>query len=594
MRQILTWFGVFCMISTQIYGQEAGKTDSLLNQLSRAHTDSGKFELLKRIAFSHPDPVQSLVFANEALELSQKLGDPVTIARALEEVSLSHRLLGNKIESFQAAFDALRIYDSLDMHMHQATQYVQIGGNYAIEGDFQLAITYLIKGRKMYLQLGSAYELALTDINIGETFRLMGSLDSALLYTTQALRYGQDQNYAQIKGYALGNLGMIYSQSGQFDDAKENLIASLEIMYKLEDPYSTSIYQSELATVYGQQGDSQRSLMLLQKAYQLAMDNGLKEQVRDIGKQLAAFYESNKIFDQALYYTRIFEAYEDSLINRENIKGIEQLKAQYEYEKRDKEIAEKQAEIERGQYVTKVTFIIAGLMAVIVVISLLAFIRKRKDHKLLTRQKNEIADREAQKQWLLGELQHRTKNNLQMISSLLSLQSRQLVGHPSYDAIQEGKSRVDALAIIHQRLYHEGSQLKINIRDYIIELVESLAYSFDIKVDIQFEISSFELDVDKAIPLALVVNELVTNSLKHAYGGVNEPQLVVRFGLVNQALQLEVADNGPGIVDSISNNQSFGLRLVRSLVAQIKATLHKRDTLVGCHWEVKLSNYALD
>lgn len=570
--------------------QNAQKSDSLLSVLAGVTDDSTKFEVFKLIAFNHPSPVQSLRYANEALVLSREMDHPINTARALEEVSLSHRTLGNKVQSLEAAFSALRIYDSLRMDKHRATQYIQIGSNYTLEKDFKRAITYLLKGRQIHSSLGRDYQVAVADVNIGETYRLMGNLDSGLWHTNRALAYGSAQGDSQLIGYATGNLGIMYAEDKKYPEARDNLLLSLDIMQELGDYYSLAVYLSELAEVYEQLGNDQKCLKLLNKAYRMASQNDLKEPIKDISFQLADFFEKRQFFEDALHYSKISEAYEDSLVNLENVKSIEQLKAQYEYEKKDQEIARKQAEVENGIYVRNISLVITGLLIVIVLISFLAVVRKSKDNKLLALQKEQIAERESQKQWLLGELQHRTKNNLQMISSLLSLQSRQLVGHPSYDMIKTGQSRVDALAIIHQRLYHEGSQLKINLKEYLTELVESLVYSFDSGVALRFQIEAVDLAVDKAIPLALVVNELVTNALKHAYNLVEKPQLWVRFGqLADGSVSLEIADNGCGIKDPPSyEGNSFGLRLVHTLVAQLKATMVQKTAEKGCLWEINL------
>ena len=585
------WLMLMMILSNSlVFAQNFQEADSLKKCLKNlgGRQDSLQFEILKSLAFCEPNPVESLVYANQALFLARQMNDVVRVARALEEVGLSQRVLGNKIESLEASLQALSIYDSLNMEDQMATMYVQLGSHYALELNYTQAISLLAKGKAIYKRLGIEYEVASVNINIGETYRLMNQKDSAIYYFHQALAFDQPNNNEVIQGYAIGNIGMTYAQFQEYDTAQKLLVRAIALLTDLGDPYSVSIFKSELGMIYLRQDQMKKAWMLLDEAYHLALNNGLKEQIRDSGLKLATYYTQTGDYREALQYTLIHHTYKDSLINLENVTKLEQLKANYEYQKRDREIAAKQTEIEQSVYQRNIILIISGLLFIILVISLLAFIRTKRDHQKLAIQKSEIAERESQKQWLLKELQHRTKNNLQMISSLLNLQSIGLVGHPSYEAIKEGQARVDAMAIIHQRLYQDGSQLRINVRDYLEELVSNLVYSFNPKVTVESKIEISDMDVDKAIPLALIVNEMVTNSLKYAFSDHSNPRILIALFRNKHELVLEVADNGPGIFDQKEiNGHSFGLKLITTLSAQLKGEINHQKKSTGCHWKVK-------
>ena len=575
--------------SVSVRAQNMSETDSLLGVLKTltAAEDSVCFEILKKLAFNHPDPIKSLAYAQDALLLARDLKDSVRVARALEELCLSHRTLGNKIQSFKAAFRALTLYDSLGMKKHQATLYVQLGSNYTLEKEYSQAIDFLHEGRKIFVTLKNAYQTTITDINIGETYRLMGRLDSAAWYFENALRTNETLHDVQIRGYAMGNLGMVYARQGHYPEAQQALNEAITILNDLGDVYSASVYIGELGMVFQRQGNTRRGLELLHQSLALAEKNKLKEQIKDVSHLLYTVYAEQKDFEKALHFHQLSKHYEDSLVNLENVKAVEQLKARYEGEKKDKEIVLQQAAIKKNLYERNTLLIVAGFLLIIIVLSVVAYQRKQRDNKLLAYQKDELAEREKQKNWLLGELQHRTKNNLQMISSLLSLQSRQLVGHPSYDALREGQSRVDALAAIHQRLYQEGSQLKITLRDYLIELLENLIYGFNKTVTLEAEIDTVEIDVDKAVPLALMVNELATNALKYAYETTADARLIVRLKRDDDTLAVDIADNGPGL-PAHTERDGFGFRLVESLAVQLHASIEQQESPHGCHWHIKL------
>lgn len=575
-----------------VLSQNATEADSLIQVLGSLteQEDSFRFEILKRIAFSHPDPARSLSYAQQTLTLARKMNQKINIARALEEVCLSERVLGNKIKSFEAAFEALRIYDELHMRKHQAVIYIQIGGNYVLEKEFERAVQFLLKGRKAYLELKNIAGLTLADINIGEAYRLMNKPDSAEWYFMNALRSARELNNPQTMGYAMGNLGMVYYSRKAYKEAQSILQKSITLLKPLGDVYSISVYTGELGRAYFALGDKQNGILFLEEALNLAFEHHLKEQVKEISFLLFKIHKAEKQYQEALHYHQLSKSYEDSLINLENVKAIEQLNARYTLEKKDKEIAVQQAANKKNLYERNITLVVSGFLAIIIIISTFAYLRKQRDNKDLAYQRNEIAAREHQKQLLLAELQHRTKNNLQMISSLLSLQSRKLVGHPSYDALRDGQSRVDALAAIHQRLYQEGSKLKINLHDYLIELVTNIVYGSSKNVNIHTDIEHIDLEIDKAVPLALIVNELVTNALKHAFITTDDAQLTVRFkNYPGRSVVLDVEDNGRGVLKGEEEkNNSFGFRLIHSLVDHLNATIKRIETHQGCHWRIKL------
>ena len=145
----------------------------------------------------------------------------------------------------------------------------------------------------------------------------------------------------------------------------------------------------------------------------------------------------------------------------------------------------------------------------------------------------------------MRELHHRVKNNLQVISSMLALQSMKLENETARIAITEGKDRIRAMSLIHQRLYKKENELKINVREYVKNLMNDLvdSYGDHRNVDINLSIDSYSLNADTTLPIGLIINELVTNAFKYAFEKTDLPQIVV---------DLKVKNNGKN-----SNNQSI-------------------------------------
>jgi two-component sensor histidine kinase len=203
--------------------------------------------------------------------------------------------------------------------------------------------------------------------------------------------------------------------------------------------------------------------------------------------------------------------------------------------------------------------------------------RELEETYRLTTEKNEYIES------LVRELHHRVKNNLQIVSSLLSLQSNRLEDDKARMALEEGRTRVDAMAMIHQQLYMENDLAAVNIEDYLGTLTLSLAGSFGYNaghLHTAVQLKNQSIDIDMAIPIGLIVNELVTNSFKHAFHGVADPRIIVSLQQQsNDCLILTIADNGNGLksAEALNKATSFGMKLVNTLVDQLNGvmTIHQ-------------------
>ena len=177
---------------------------------------------------------------------------------------------------------------------------------------------------------------------------------------------------------------------------------------------------------------------------------------------------------------------------------------------------------------------------------------------------------------LIRELHHRVKNNLQVVSSLMSLQSNRIEDEKARTALEEGKTRVDAMALIHQKLYVDHELASVNMSAYLAELTASLAGSFGLPpytVETGVELVNPSMNIDKAVSIGLIVNELVTNACKHAFKHISHPKIYIQLRQQQNQLLLSIADNGVGVKKNDEVENSFGLKLVRILVNQLDATM---------------------
>lgn len=189
----------------------------------------------------------------------------------------------------------------------------------------------------------------------------------------------------------------------------------------------------------------------------------------------------------------------------------------------------------------------------------------------------EIMESEKEKTVLLQEVHHRVKNNLQIIISLFRLQSHFTDNEEALDLFRNSQNRIRTMSKIHEKLYETKDLSKIEVKNYIIELVQDLVASYDIQnqVQIKHDISNCNIVLDELTPLALIINEIITNSLKYGLKDLENP--VISITLIQNEIgmtELTIADNGPGFERDIwDNHESMGIELIKTLTEQLNGKI---------------------
>ena len=216
-----------------------------------------------------------------------------------------------------------------------------------------------------------------------------------------------------------------------------------------------------------------------------------------------------------------------------------------------------------------------------------AYLKSIKNQRLIAEQKHIIENSLVEKDSLLKEIHHRVKNNLQMVSSLLSLQTKNTRSKAAIEALEEGKTRVKAMALIHQKLYQNDDLSVIEMQGYIESLINSVQSVFKKgghNINITIDAEGVELDIDRAIPFGLILNELVSNSFKYAFPEDDEDgKIYIHIRKNGEHGFFEYTDNGIGLPEDSAEraDSSMGIRLMNRLVNQLQSTLNIDKTSEG-------------
>ena len=298
----------------------------------------------------------------------------------------------------------------------------------------------------------------------------------------------------------------------------------------------------------------------------------------------------------AIEHLKEYSRLNDSMFSEKQSKQIQEWDILYNTEKKEKDlqILTKDNQVKELN-LKKAAFIRNVIVASAVLLLSLLFtgysLKQRHNRKLQVQQK-EINNQNLvlkelltaqqklveEKEWLVKEIHHRVKNNLQMIISLLNAQS-EFLDHPSaLNAIKESRERMQAVALIHQKLYQPNQGTSINMLSYIQEMVDYLGNSFtDVeRINFKLNIGDINLDVSQAVPLGLILNEAITNAVKYAFPSHQHGTVIISLHYVDtENIILLIKDNGQGLPENFnfSDNNSLGIQLIQLFAEQLEGKL---------------------
>jgi two-component sensor histidine kinase len=215
--------------------------------------------------------------------------------------------------------------------------------------------------------------------------------------------------------------------------------------------------------------------------------------------------------------------------------------------------------------------------------------------KELWESQNRLVNSLREKDVLLKEVHHRVKNNIQIISSLLNLQARYVKDRQAREIIQDSRNRIESMALVHEKLFRSKDLEKINMDSYIQELTAYLFNSYSTsrsQVVLKINVAAVALGIDTAIPLSLIINELVVNSLKHAFPESRHGEITIELTkTADNSLTLVFSDNGVGFPATVNfpHSQSLGLQLIQSLAHQLMGDIAVTSNKQGTRFTITLN-----
>jgi two-component sensor histidine kinase/Flp pilus assembly protein TadD len=422
------------------------------------------------------------------------------------------------------------------------------------------------------------YQLEPIGNNLASLYLNELKYDKAIEYYEKALVINQENNDLHGIATVQGNIANAYLNQGAFEKAATyftQAIAGKEQQGAEEDLVGLRGLYGGAKMYLGQQ---EEGLKLMETNLQIAREKGYKNEEFAILRVLFKSTLARGIYKIAAEYGDEFIELNKKNNQEQLASKVNELNAKYEKAEQDQQITllSTQNELQEAR-LSRQRLMLWGGGAILLMVSLLLFAIYRLYRKVAD-QHEVIAVALEEKNILLKEIHHRVKNNLQVVSSLLNLQSYKITDETALQAIKEGRTRVESMSLIHQTLYRKDNLIGVNINDYLDKLCQSLFETYNItkdRISLHTDIDALMLDVDSVVPLGLIINELITNSLKYAFPGERQGSIVIKVQETAAGLLLIVADDGVGIsnVQEVQDGDSFGYELINAFKHKLEADL---------------------
>lgn len=443
--------------------------------------------------------------------------------------------------------------------------------------------------------------VAITDAAkmIAYCYRLEGvtNLDSSLYYTDRAIKHLSSRIPAYERDILNLSLATIYYYKEEFE---ESLRIGKKAIKNLEESgqgntgnvrqgYSTIGYSAEAIgrLVEAEQYFLQELKLARQGLAPSLVEQGLYSLIR-IKLAQGKTDSVQALFDE-------FIIIKDSLQAKANEEAVVEAETQVGLTLAEQELENKNLRLAQQAQQQKWYIGLILLLFAILGGAFWAYQRINRDRAMISQQKAQVESALTEKEFLLKEIHHRVKNNLQIISSLLDKQARHSGDTSLKDKMQEGKDRIQSMALIHQNLYQSENLSSIDIRKYIYELAHNItatqqAPDQNIAIDIQAD--DLQLTIDQAIPLGLILNEMLTNTFKHAFKDRQQGLVNISFReTTTDQFSLYFSDNGKGMPPDfdVEQSQSLGMNLIYGLTEQLEGELQLQTSENGTAFEVQFS-----
>ena len=510
-------------------------------------------------------------------------------------------LLSNAADYAQ---QGLKLGDSLNDIRAQAMAYSDLSNLFWKQSKFENGIEYGLEAESLYKQRGiNDLDFSFTLYVIGNNYLKINDYAKALDYYNRALAISERYQFYNNLADIYISLSELYTLTQRYNQAEEAARSAIRYSALLGNNFMLMRSWLELGKLQNLMQQSLLAISSLEKCLLVATEKFSDTYWLHIAYQeLGTAHAQNGDYKNAYRAFLKYDQLKDSVFTAEADQRIAKLQTEYQVAQQESTIQIQQQLIAQQKRV-EILFLIGGALLILLVVILYRTyrIKQQANERLniligsLGKKNAQLDKRNAENELLLREIHHRVKNNLEIVSGLLSLQAAQLNLPEAQAIMQSSQNRVLSMGIIHQKLYQKDNLAAVEMKDYFRNLGESILDSFNEahRIKVTCEMAPVELDVDTAVPIGLIANELLTNALKYAFMRDQKGEIQISLTTIKDTGELlfQVKDNGVGKQNNGSTKGTgFGTELVNLLVQQLNGRLtidSQQGTTVNIYFKHK-------
>ncbi|WP_420317494.1 ATP-binding protein [Ekhidna sp.] len=559
-RQIGLLISFFVVLFTTT-AQNQTKADSL-KVLIESGTLEGTEELYAYYWLSSyssaPDDV--INYANELLELAKIADNLEYQLKAYTNIGIAYRLMGDLDKALEYQFKcAEQAFGKDEFIPFLAEVYGEISTCYTQNGDSENALLYGSKTVNLLRGTNSKQKLALTLLNIGYDYYLIGKYDSAMAYYNEAEPLLKDIGFELGIGYIIGNRALVYWKNGGIEQAKRDLFEAIEILEPLGDTYGMADYFNQLSNIFIEEKAYNEAITYALKSYNFALEEELKEQARDASKNLYLSYLATGDFEKAVDFQTKYHAYKDSIQNLETTQRLANLRTEFE-------VGRKQSEVDlllEQRRSNRIIMIIGGILMIVFICLILiiySYLKtKNRLNKKLEEQKNSLQLLNSTKDKFFSIISHDLRGPVNTLSGLVTVSKiymKEGTKAQTEDMLDKMEHSIGRLTKLLDNLLTWALQQK----GHFPHMPEALSVRFllDDMKDMFLEMSNsknielicdlnddFKLFVDRNTASTILRN-LINNAIKFT-PNKGQVRIVAEADNSNNVGIIKVIDNGVGM-----------------------------------------------
>lgn len=588
---------------------------------------------------------EAISILTKAISIAESKSDTHSLAFFHKALSTHYYHLGEVDSTSVQLKKAYSLYEYLNDQAEMGIITIRKSRVAFDQGNFEDAIKYSFRAIELHKAAGDQAKMAISYLQLGNTYLYLANNIGAKKYFELASilfkRTGNEFGYAE----AYSNTGLVEIKTKQYRKGINKEFVALNFFleegYAIDagvtyhflvdaylglKKYDSCIYYNELAKkefeksnyeqgfcqyylneakVYLLKGESDKALKSGLKGLEIATENNYKKLKEELNYELYLIYKKLNQPAKSFHHLEEYVKVKDSLNFNPYALQSEAMKYQLAAEEAQlyRQLAEERAQlqIEKGvktQQRLINTVVIAILILISLFVTIFYLIKNRKLNRSLNAQSEQLSEDLKIKESLLSEIHHRVKNNLQVINSMLSLQNQYISDDSLKRIIDDCKGRIISMSLIHESLYRKQDFKEALFSNYIKELLPRLISTYGAdpnKINLSMDIEPIKLSLDDSLPCGLLINEIVSNSLKYAFPEGELGNIYISLKQLGEEITLSIADDGVGLNDgeSYKSEDSFGFLLIETLASQLGAEL-TINTKNGFSYQIKWASKAIE